>query len=258
MPTRPWQNHSLFVCLCLFFASCTPTADNTSLRILGAVSLSNTLTDIAALWEAQGGRTVSLGFDGTSRLATQLKAGAPADVFFAADSLWMDELVSNGVVDAASRKDILGNRLVVVVPRNAKISPKNVRELMALPGQLALAASSVPAGRYARAAFLSAGIEVDALPRILNGDHVRAVLSWVAKGEVDAGVVYATDALVEERVKVAFAFSPSDYPAIVYPAAVVSHATRPEEGAAFLTFCLEQGQKVFETSGFSMISQEVR
>lgn len=239
-------------------ASCSraPTAP---VLVLAASSLTESLQTVAAAWTAQGHPAVTFSFDASSRLAKQVEAGAPADAFFSADTQWMDYLDKKGLIDGSTRRDLLGNTLVVAVPSRSPLYVSGPGDLV-VPAvkHLALAGESVPAGTYARAALenLSAW---DALQsRVVRGDSVRTVLSWVATGEADAGVVYGTDARVEPRVTVAFTFPAASYPQIVYPAAVIQGAAHAKDARDFLDYCQsEAGMKVFIEAGFSPAADPV-
>jgi molybdate transport system substrate-binding protein len=220
------------------------------LRIVAAVSLSDVLPQIGADWTAATGQPVTFTFDATSRLAKQVESGLPADVFVSADEAWMDFLAERSLIRPDTRRDLLGNSLVVVVPATgapgqpALDGPQDLLQV----GRVGVAGENVPAGRYARAALAK---QWDALaPRVVSGDSVRTVLGWVAKGEVQAGVVYATDARAEPDVQVASRFPPGSHPPIVYPAAVTTTASDPEAAAAFLEYCAGPGWPRFEAAGF--------
>lgn len=224
-----------------------------ALVVLAASSLTETLNTVAGAWTAAGHPPVTLSFDASSRLATQIEAGAPADAFFSADEVWMDHLAGKGLIDPATRADLLGNTLVAVLPRASPLALSGAQDLgRPQIRRLALAGENVPAGRYARAALGSLGAWDAVSARVVSGDNVRAVLGWVAKGEADAGVVYATDARVEPAVKVAFPFPATSHPAIVYPAAVVQGSARAAEAADFLRYCRgPEAMAVFLAAGFT-------
>lgn len=235
------------------FARPAAPADEDRLLVLAASSLTDVMPKLATAWTAHGNHTVNLSFDATSRLAQQIESGAPADVFVAADVDWMDDLAEARLVDEATVLNLAGNTLVAVVPLSSQLSvttPSNLDQ----PGlqHLALAGENVPAGKYARSALANAGIWSALAPRVVNGDSVRSVLRWVATGEAEAGVVYATDARVEPRVKVAFSFAPGSYPPIVYPAAVVSAAAHRQDATAFLRFCESaEARGILAEAGFT-------
>lgn len=234
--------------LALLVVGCKPTAD-TELHVLAAASLADALPKVVDTWS--DGMPVELVFDATSRLAVQIEAGAPADVFLSADHEWMDTLDGQGLVLAGTRHDLLGNRLVVVVPEAAANAPTDAIGLRGI-GRLALAGASVPAGRYARASLESLGVLADVTAKIVEGDSVRTALAWVARGEADAAIVYATDARVEPAVRVAFELPSESHPAIVYPIAVLE---RTEHAAAARRFVehvrSDAAQAIFREAGFA-------
>lgn len=229
-------------------------AGGAPLRVLAAASLADVLPRVADTYRAAGGAAIVFSFDATSRLASQLKAGAPADLFFSADTRWMDDLAAQGLVRKASRVDLLGNRLVLVVPAAGGAAPAGAADLPALSGRLALAGEEVPAGRYAREALRHAGVWEALAPRVVGGDSVRTVLAWVARGEASAGVVYTTDARIEPRVRAAFTFPEAGHTPIVYPVAVTSSSTQEAEAARFLTYCAGPGRAPFEAAGFTVLA----
>lgn len=223
------------------------------ITVLAASSLTESLQAVADAWTARGHPAPTLSFDASSRLARQVDAGAPADLFFSADAGWMDWLAGRGLVDPTTRVDLLGNALVVVVPAGSDLTVSAATGL-ADPRvrHLALAGESVPAGRYAREALRALGAWDGVADRVVSGDSVRATLAWVAAGEADAGLVYATDARVEPRVTVAWTVPADAHPPIVYPAAVVRKSAHRAEAEAFLAFCRgEVGRETFAAAGFS-------
>ena len=223
------------------------------LLVLAAASLTEALSQAGAAFTATGQPALTFSFDASSRLARQIEAGAPADAFFSADRAWMDHLATRGLLAAESRQDLVGNRLVAVVGASSPLALAQPSDLSnpALR-RLALAGESVPAGRYARAALEHLGLKAALAARIVNGDHVRSVLTWVAAGEVDAGVVYASDAIVEPRVRVAFVFPPASHPPIVYPMAALRGA--PPAAGEFLRFCKGPvGLPIFVRAGFTAL-----
>ena len=220
--------------------------------MLAGASLTESLQKVGAAWQADGHGPVTFSFDASSKLARQVEAGVPADAFISADQEWMDYLDGKGLIAPGSRAVVLGNALVAVVGASAAFTPTDAHDL-ANPAivHLALAGENVPAGKYARAALQSTGAWDAVKDRVVNGDNVRATLGWVATGEAEAGVVYATDARVEPRVKVAFAFPASSHPPIAYPAAALSAAAHLEEAQRFVTYCQSpEAQAIFAAAGF--------
>ncbi len=232
-------------------------ADSGEVLVLAAASLTESLQAVAKAWTAKGHPRVTFSFDASSRLARQIEAGAPADAFFSADLEWMDEIAGRSLVDAASRVNLLGNTLVVAVPAASPLAVTRAEDL-AVPAvvHLGLAGESVPAGRYGQAALTRLGVWDALSPRVVRGDNVRTVLGWVATGEVEAGVVYGTDAKVEPRVKVAWTFPESSHPSIVYPAAALAQAPHAASAREFVVWCQgDEAQRVFADAGFVPMKQ---
>lgn len=216
------------------------------LRVLAPASLTDVLPQVAAAWEAQGGPHVIFSFAGTARIAAQLRHGAPADLFFSADTEWVSDLTDAGLLDPGRTVDLLGNELVVVTPRDS--GP--LLDGRPLPHPLALAGAAVPAGRYAASALDAVGLFPTNTGDIVRGDHVRTVLAWVARGEAAAGVVYATDARLDPRAVVVLELS-SPTP-ITYPVAVTRSAKNPSGAWDFVEWCQGPGRATFEAAGFTV------
>lgn len=217
--------------------------------MLAASSLTDVLPVVARAWEARGGHPLSFSFDATSRLAPQAARGAPADLFLSADEVWMDWLVDEGAVAAGSSRVFATNRLVVVVPSEAPPLARPA-ELLGV-GRIALAGENVPAGRYAREALEASGLWADLAPRVIRGGSVRGALEWVARGEVDAGVVYRSDAAAEPRVRVAFEMPPGSHRPVRYVGAVLRGSQWPDEASAFLAFLTDTAAaSLFADAGF--------
>ena len=222
--------------------------------VFAAASLRTALTDVAADWEAATGTPVTLSFAGSSALARQIEAGAPADVFVSANVAWMDALAADGLIDPDTRRDVVTNRLVVIAHGDA--APD--QSITALPDRLgdhrmAVAlVDAVPAGQYARQALMALGVWDALADRLAQTDNVRAALALVARGETPYGIVYATDAAAEPQVT-AVADVPTDsHAAIVYPAAVVADSAHPQ-AAAFVDHLVTASAGVrFLAHGFGL------
>ena len=215
--------------------------------VFAAASLKTALDEISTEYEAATGQDIAMSFAGSSVLARQIQQGAPADLFISANEAWMDVLAKDGVIDASSRLDLVGNRLVLVAHAGAAGDIAAALEY----GRVAMAlVDAVPAGIYGKAALTSMGLWQGTAPRVVQADNVRAALAFVALGEVPHGIVYATDAAVEPRVTVVGTFAETSHPPIRYPAALITDA-KPE-AAAFLDYL--SGAKawaVFERLGFT-------
>ena len=225
---------------------------DSALLVLAAASLTDVLPRVAALWEERGGVPVRFSFDATSRVAPQILQGAPADIFFSADEGWMDWVAAGKGILEDTRITLLRNELVLVVPEGAEFQPNGPLSLTSPQlRRLALAGENVPAGRYGQAALEAAGVWESVADRVVRAGNVRGALEWVARGEVDVGLVYRTDALTESRVRVAFTFPEGSHPPITYPAAVVQGAPHSLLARDFLAFCQSTpAREIFLADGF--------
>jgi molybdate transport system substrate-binding protein len=209
-----------------------------AVRVFAAASLTNALDAIGAQWQRAGNPPPSLACGASSALAKQVEAGAPADVFASADLAWMDYLEARGRIDGASRVDLLGNTLVLIVPRGRPfaVEMKAGFDLgHAFAGRLCTGEPGVvPAGTYARQALESLGWWSALSGRIVGTEDVRTALAFVERGECPLGIVYATDAAISEKVEVLARFPEETHQRIVYPFALVRGA-RPE-ARAFLEY----------------------
>jgi len=227
------------------------------LVVLAASSLQDVLPVVARAWRTAGGVPVRFSFDATSRLAPQILRGAPADVFISADDVWMRWLLDRGGVEGASIRPVATNQLVFVVPRSASDPPGDPGSIAGADfGRIALAGENVPAGRYARAALERVGAWSSVERRVVRGGSVRGTLEWVARAEADGGIVYRSDALAENRVRLAFAFEGEDYPVPTYPGAVTAGSENRAAAEAFLDFMSgAEAVAVLLASGFGPASE---
>lgn len=225
------------VALAFLAAGCGAKTEAEPVTIFAAASLREAVTEIARQWTQKTGRAHRLQFEASSTLARQVRNGAPADLFISASPEWMDEAAP------LERRDWLGNRLVCVVPAATRdFDLKSVR-------RLALADEQVPAGKYAKAALASMGIRPAEAP--IYGHNVRDVLAKVSQGGADAGIVYATDAVVDPAVRAAFTFPVESHPKIVYPAGLLNERGRDFFNALFEPWALE----IAKRSGFSALAK---
>jgi molybdate transport system substrate-binding protein len=199
------------------------------LLVFAAASLSNVLEELGALFTRETAEPVKYAFAASSALARQLEAGAQADVFLSADVEWMDYVEARGLIDLESRRDLLGNRLVLIAPAASRVSLELVPgfPLAAALGSGRLATGDpdyVPAGRYAKAALTSLGVWGGVEGRLAPAENVRTALAYVARGEAPLGIVYETDARIEPGVRVVAVFPASTHPPITYPVAVTQGA----------------------------------
>jgi molybdate transport system substrate-binding protein len=224
------------------------------LIILAASSLTDALNEIGPAFSAASHHGVKLSYAASSALARQIEAGAPADVFMSADTDWMDYLQTRNLIDTGTRRNVVGNRLVLISPADStvsiKVAPHFALAKLLGDGRLATGnPDSVPVGKYAKIALTQLGVWGDVQDKIAAADNVRAALALVARGEAPLGIVYRTDALIEKKVRIVADFPASSHEPIVYPAATTAH---PQQGAAdFVKFlATPAAQAVFSRYGF--------
>lgn len=224
--------------------------------VFAAASLTDALTEVAADYEAKTGAKIALSFAGSPVLAKQIDASGGADIFISADAAWMDYLAQRGRIETGSRTNLLGNRLVLIAPREStgeiRIAPGFALVRALHGGRLAVAdPETVPAGRYAREALTALGVWNSVADYLAPAENVRVALAYVARGEAPLGIVYSTDAKIEPAVRIVGAFPAASHAAIVYPVGLIKGA-RPGS-AAFLAFLSRPAARHrFEKAGFSV------
>ncbi|WP_396595621.1 molybdate ABC transporter substrate-binding protein [Brevundimonas sp. R86498] len=242
-------------------AACTPRDRNRAPRIdlFAAASLREVLDAAVAEHAQRSGGIVRVSYAGSAQLARQIAGGAPADLFIPADEVWMDWAEERGLIVPGTRRPLAANRLVLIAPAVTADAPLDLTSASALgerlgEGRLAMAEPAVPAGRYGEAALTRLNLWADVRDRIAPAADVRAALALVARGEAPLGVVYATDARVEPRVRVVARFPADSHPAILYPAALVRRwdGEGDTAGAGLFLDGLAgpEGQALFRRFGF--------
>lgn len=241
-----------------FAAAQTPAAPE-PITVFAAASLKESFDEAAAAYQKATAQPVRVSYAASSALARQIEQGAPADVFVSADLDWMDYLRERKLTDDASRRNLLGNTLVLIAPKTSKakaVALKPGVKLLPLlgEGRMALAlTASVPAGKYARAAFTSLGVWDQLQPKVAEAENVRAALMLVARGEAPLGVVYGSDAKAEANVRVLATFPANTHPPIVYPIARLSASKQPN-AAAFVTWLKSPAATaIFRRHGFTAL-----
>jgi molybdate transport system substrate-binding protein len=247
----------LLLALALLAHDRDAVAQERPLLVFAAASVKTALDEIDALYRQRTGRAVSASYAASSALARQIEAGAPADVFLSADLDWMDHVARKGLVRPDTRANLLGNRLVLIAPTSHPV------QLAIGPGfalaqalgarRLALAdPTSVPAGKYAKAALESLGVWSQIADRLAPAENVRAALLLVARGETPLGIVYQTDAAAEPTVRIVGSFPADSHPPIVYPVAL-THRAAPA-ALDYLGFLKSPAARVaFEKQGFTPV-----
>jgi len=226
---------------------------NVTITVFAASSATDVLTDLAKKYEANHSVKVRLSFASSSVLARQIEQEAPCDVFLSADQKWMDYLAEKHKIQTGSRKDIIGNRLVIVTPVDKKLTVKMEKGFDfagAFTGRIAVGdPDHVPGGIYAKEALQSLGWWDALTNRLASAENVRAALRLVELGEVDAGIVYLSDAKSSTKVAIAGEFPESAHSPIRYPAALC--ATASPEAKAFLEFLVgKEAAAVWTNAGF--------
>ncbi|MET3760032.1 molybdate ABC transporter substrate-binding protein [Sphingomonas sp. UYEF23] len=223
--------------------------------VLAAASLQESMNAAADAWAAQRHKRPVISFGGSSALARQIEAGAPADLFVSADEDWMNALAKKGAIVPATRVTFLGNRLVLVAPA-AVAKPVTIKRGFALAqwlgsGRLAMADSAVPAGKYGQKALTALGVWSAVAPKVARGDTVRSALALVERGAAPYGIVYATDAYASKRVRIVGVFPAASHPPITYPVAVLKAAPSPAAAEGFRRFLVSSaGKAIFRRYGF--------
>ena len=249
---------ALLFCLLLSLAGRVPAhaAGQTGPTVFAAASLTNALQDIAAAWAKQGHPTPLLSFASSSILARQIAEGAPVNIYASADEKWMNYLAQHGMIVPGTRRDLLRNDLVLIVPANhptrVKIGPGfDLAPLLGPNGRLAVGdPAHVPAGIYARQALQHLGLWANVEPHLARAEDVRAALLLVERGEAPAGIVYGTDAAVSRRVMIAGIFPPDSHPPITYPFAIVKGGDTAQARAFFAFLQGPQARALFARRGF--------
>ncbi len=233
-------------------------AQDHTILVFAAASLNNALDEVDAAFTKKTGIKVVASYAASSALMKQIEQGAPADAFVSADVNWMDYGAQRNLIKTDTRINLLGNRLVLIAPKDSKIGNVTIApgfDLAALAGYGRIATGdvrAVPAGLYAKAALEKLGVWAAVEPKLAMAENVRAALILVARGEAPLGIVYATDAKVEPRVKIVGVFPEDSHPPIVYPAALTANA-KPD-AAPYLAFLRSQAAKsIFESYGFTFL-----
>ncbi|MDA3557809.1 MULTISPECIES: molybdate ABC transporter substrate-binding protein [Acinetobacter] len=227
-----------------------------SVTVYAAASLTNAINDLEKIYEKQNKVEVKTSYAGSSTLAKQIEAGAPADVFISADTQWMDYLQNKKLVAANDRLNLLGNRLVLITPkgRSLKIKlDKTTDPNKAFTGKICTGdTKSVPVGKYAKQAFTNLGWWNRIEPKLVETEDVRAALNFVARGECQVGIVYATDAAISKDVTVVGVFPENTHSPIIYPVGMVK---KNRNSAKFYQFLQSnQAKAVFKKYGFSVLA----
>jgi molybdate transport system substrate-binding protein len=231
------------------------TGEPVELTISVAASVQDAMKEVqAAYQEAAPNVTITYNFGSSGSLAQQIAQGAPTDIFLSASKKWMDDLEEKGQILEGSRQDLLLNTMVLIVPQDKTgIADFKDFETDAVSKVAIGEPESVPAGRYAKEVLTSLDLFDAIQPKLVFGKDVRQVLSYVETGNVDAGLVYATDAQVSDAVQVIATAPAETHSPIIYPIAVVQDSDNAEAAQAFVDFLSsDKAVAIFQGYGFGM------
>ncbi len=230
----------------------TKEVQKTEILIAAAASLQNALEEIKPLYEgANPGVTLTFTFGASGSLQEQIEQGAPVDVFMSAALKQMSKLEGEGLILDGSKKELLENKVVLIVPNDSKLAITSFEDITKAKMIGLGDPASVPVGQYAEEVFTSLGNLDEVKKKATYGKDVTEVLTWVATGNVDAGVVYATDAKSSKDVKVVAEAPEGSVSKAIYPAAVVKASKIPDAAKAFVDYlATDEAMKIFENYGF--------
>lgn len=233
-------------------------AQDKTITVFAAASMKNALDDVNAAYTKARGVKVVASYAASSALAKQIEGGAPADAFVSADLKWMDYLTEKKAIKTDTRVNLLGNKLVLIAPKDSKIGNVTIGkgfDLAKLAGDGRITTGdvkAVPVGRYAKAALENLGAWAAAETKFAMADNVRAALLLVSRGEAALGIVYETDAKVDPGVKIVGTFPENSHEPVTYPVAVT--ATAKPEAAGYVSFLRTNAAKtIFEKYGFTFL-----
>ncbi len=228
--------------------------------VFAAASMKTALDAIAAKFAASTGEKPIISYASSGVLAKQIEAGAPADLFISADEKWMGYLADKGAIKPETRQTLLGNTLVLVEPANTSTKLK-IGQGFDLAGALGdgklavCTVSSCPAGIYGKEALEKLGVYKAIEPKLAQAENVRAALLLVARGEAKFGIVYATDAKAEPKVKVVDVFPEDSHAPIVYPVAVTKDSKRPDAVALEAFLHAPESVDILKQQGFTVMAK---
>lgn len=240
----------------LFLLPIDPSAKAAEIMVSAAISLSDALTEIGSAFQSRSQVKVTFNFGASSELARQIDEGAPVDLFFSADLEKMELLGKKRRIEKGSQKNLLSNQLVIVVPRDSKLTVRSSRDLLrADVKRIALAEpSSVPAGIYAKKYLEGEGVWEKVKDKVVPVLDVRAALASVESGNVEAGIIYKTDAAISRKAKVIYEVPREKGPKIIYPVALIKESGNKEAAGDFIRFLLSNnGKRIFEKYGFTVL-----
>lgn len=227
------------------------------LTISAAASLQDALNDIKANFEkTHPNMKINYNFGASGALQQQISQGAPVDLFFSAAEDKFNKLVQEGLIDQKQGKDIVGNELVLVVPKDTKKEIKSFEDLTKANKISIGTPEAVPAGQYAKESLEKLNVWKSIEGNIVYGKDVRQVLTYVESNNVDAGVVYKTDAMTSSKVKIVATAAENTHDPIIYPLGVIKNSKQPKEAQLFYDFLQnEKSMEILEAYGFQGLNK---
>ena len=235
-----------------------PTATAKGPSVFAAASMKTALDAVAAAWTAETGKTPPIVYASSAVLAKQIEQGAPADIFISADLTWMDYLEKAKLIQPKTRHNLLGNALVLIEPADAsaKLTIAPGFDLAGATGDGKIAVctiASCPGGIYAKQALEALGIWAKVEPKLAQADNIRNALTLVSRGEAKFGIVYATDAKADPKVKVVGIFPEATHSPIVYPVALVETSKNPDAARFAAYLSSKAAKKIWSEQGFKFL-----
>ncbi|QNN25502.1 molybdate ABC transporter substrate-binding protein [Planctomycetales bacterium ZRK34] len=227
------------------------------LQLYVAASTAHVIEPLMVEYQNRTGVVVRVNAAASSTLARQIEQGAPADVYLSANEKWMDHLAGKKLIDPASRRDLLGNRLVLVAPASHNTPAMSISDALSkLDGRLAMGdPDAVPAGLYGKAALQSMKLWAAVEPHVAAAKDVRSALLLVERGEADFGIVYATDAASSQRVTTVATFDENTHKPIRYPIALTTQA-QAAVNPLFDYLLSSTSREAFEAAGFTFYAND--
>ncbi len=259
--------HLVYILLIFIFCGCSggkisnDTNQKTeNLTVSAAISLKDAFTEIGNAYKTKTGQTTDFNFGASGALQQQIENGAPVDVFASAGEQQMNALAKTNLIDMATRRDFARNELVLIVPQNSKLSVDSFADLMKPEARKIAVGNSktVPAGQYAEESLQKMNLENAVQSKLIIAENVRQVLDYVVRGEVDAGIVYATDALTaKDAVRVVATADETSHAPILYPLAIVANSRQKQSAQGFADFVASaEGQNILRKYGFTNVAEK--
>lgn len=228
-----------------------------NITVYAAASLTNVLDEINQQYQKKNNINIKTSYAGSSTLAKQIEAGAPANLFISADEQWMNYLQNKKIIAGTDRVNLLGNRLVMISPKDQTYHfqmNQNFDPTTAFKGKWCTGnTESVPVGKYAKQALINLNWWTKLKPRLVETEDVRAALNFVVRGECPIGIVYATDAMITDKVSIVAEFPKNTYPAVIYPMGMIKKDASTVKYYQYLQG--DEAKAVFKKYGFSILNK---